>query len=465
MSRRITVTITAVAVGTVLLLGAATFLFARVTLRHQALTRIERQVTQIADLLPNISGTPTTSVPERPARTKLREQIVDRVERSLDLSGIVEIGLGDDCSITGDIPAPLTAADLDCARLRNGEVVSGSKRTLLFAAALRPNTRQAGGQRAFLLTNQIEPFFGPTFRWFVFFAAIAIALAAAVAAALGRRLAAPVHAAVATTRRIAGGDLDARLPAPSDNSARDDELVALATSINTMADGLERARGQERSFLLSVSHDLRTPMTSIRGYAEAIADGATDDPTHAAAVIISESKRLERLVGDLLDLATLDAHHFVLHPVDATLGEIVARAAAGFAPEADEHGVELHVEVDASAPVRTHVDVDRCAQIVANLVGNAIGYARSTVWVRVHRDGPDAVIEVIDDGPGIAAEELPHVFERLYQADNQRGRRRGGTGLGLAIVAELAERMGARVGVESAPGSGARFWVRLPVSP
>ncbi len=455
MSRRITTTIVATVVGTVLLLGTATFLVARAQVRHQTLQRIEKQVEQIADLLPNVRAGAATTTTET-----LRANLLKRVRRSLDLSGLVEIALDDDCGITGKLPPPLTAADLDCTALRSGEVVGGTRRTLIYAAALRRNAGRAEGQVGFVLTTRMEPFFGPTFRWFALFSGVAVALGAVTAWTLGRRLAAPVHAAVATTRRIAAGDLNARLPVPT--STADDELAVLASSINTMADGLQRAKAQERSFLLSVSHDLRTPMTSIRGYAEAIVDGATDDPASAAQVILGESRRLERLVGDLLDLAKLDAQHFELHPVDVDLGELVGRAVAAFEAEAGTQDVDLRLDLPPTGSVRASVDADRCAQMVANLVGNALGFAATTVWVRVNREGPDAVVEVLDDGPGIPDSEVGRVFERLYQADNQRNRRRSGSGLGLAIVAELAQRMGARVGVSSQEGQGARFWIRFP---
>lgn len=457
MSRRITTTILATVVGTVVLLGTATFLVARVQVRQQTLQRIERQVAQIADLLPNVRAATATET-----GAQRRTNVARRVQRSLDLSGLVEISVDENCGISGDIPRPLRASDLDCTALRDGDVVGGTKRTLVYAAALRPNVGRAEGTKGFLLTSRIEPIFGPTFRWFALFSGIAVVLGAVLAWGLGRRLAAPVHAAVATTRAIAAGDLDARLP--SQSGPPDDELAVLTSSINTMAEGLQRAKAQERSFLLSVSHDLRTPMTSIRGYAEAIADGATDDPVHAATVILGESKRLERLVGDLLDLARLDAQHFELHPVDADLGDLVGRAVAAFRAEATTAGVTLHYDAPKPGAVRASVDADRCTQMIANLVGNALGFASSTVWVRVQREGPDAVVEVVDDGPGIAASELGRVFERLYQADNQRDRRRTGSGLGLAIVEELAQRMGARVGVSSDEGDGARFWIRLPAA-
>jgi two-component system sensor histidine kinase BaeS len=241
-------------------------------------------------------------------------------------------------------------------------------------------------------------------------------------------------------------------------------LAVLARSINAMADGLQRARDQERQFLMSVSHDLRTPLTSIRGYADAIAEGATDDPTRAAQVIVSESRRLERLVGDLLDLAKLDADRFELHLERTDIVDVVAGTVEGFGPELADAGLALHHSLDQAEPVWASVDVDRLAQVVANLTTNAISYARTAVWAVARSDGDSAVIEISDDGPGIPAASLAHVFDRLYQADNQGARRRQGSGLGLAIVAELSARMGGRCEVRSVEGQGTTFTVRLPLA-
>src|SRR5204863_2229924 len=140
---------------------------------------------------------------------------------------------------------------------------------------------------------------------------------------------------------------------------------------NTMAATLERSQGLEQQFLLSISHDLRTPLTSIRGYAEALADGTLDDPTRGGSVIVSEARRLERLVRDLLDLAKLEAHRFslALEPVD--LVDIAAGTADGFRPEADDAGVAIDVTA-ASEPVVVSGDPDRLAQVAANLIENAL---------------------------------------------------------------------------------------------
>ncbi len=233
-----------------------------------------------------------------------------------------------------------------------------------------------------------------------------------------------------------------------------------------MASQLEHARGAEHAFLLSISHDLRTPLTSIRGYAEALADGTLDDadPTdrkRAATIIGAEGRRLERLVRDLLDLARLDAHQFSLSPRACDATEVVRDAVEAFEPQAHELGIAL--KIASGGVLAVDLDPERLAQIAANLVENALKYATSKVEVYAapQTDGQIAIV-VIDDGPGVPPTQMDRVFERLYTVREAPGRAVG-TGLGLAIVRELAAAMGGRARVEAAPGGGTRFVVSLPV--
>ena len=219
-----------------------------------------------------------------------------------------------------------------------------------------------------------------------------------------------------------------------------------------MGGNLARARDQERQFLLSVSHELRTPLTSIRGYADAVLDGATDDPRAAAAVISAEARRLERLVQDLLDLARLDADRFSfdLRTVDAAL--VVRQVVGGFQPRAADLGIDLALAPGSAVSCPVSADSDRLGQILANLVENASSFATRQVVVGVG-GGPDGAVAVgrrrRAGHPGRPAD--PGV--RPPRHDGPRhGRTPGGSGLGLAIVAELAAAMGADVHAESPIG-------------
>jgi signal transduction histidine kinase len=289
----------------------------------------------------------------------------------------------------------------------------------------------------------------------------ALLVAALVAWQMSRRMARPLVEAMQVTGLIASGDLQSRVPIrPGDYP----EFSSLAGSINDMAQSLEDGRARERHLLLAVSHDLRTPLTSIRGFAEAIQDGAIDDSGQAADVIIAESRRLERLVGDLLDLTKLEARRvsITMRPTDAP--EVVTTTVEGFRPAAARSGLVLLTQLPpdgALAPVAA--DPDRLAQLLANLLENAITYGRTRVTVSA--TGADfgcCVITIEDDGPGIAEGDLVRVFDRFYRADRGPNRQMG-SGLGLAIVAELAAAMGATVRAESplTHHGGTRFVLTL----
>lgn len=369
----------------------------------------------------------------------------------------------------GTLPPGVQAADLDPEALFAGRPMTGRGSggdDVVFVAQPLSSTR--AGRPVLVLAEEVTT--NPARQaagFFLVAAAVALALAAAAAFVSSRFLTARLARLDGAARRIASGDLAARVGP----SVGHDELGRLGAAFDEMAAGLERSRRLEQAFLLSVSHDLRTPLTSIRGYAEGILDGTVEAgaPTrHAAEVVLSESRRLERLVADLLDLARLDAHRFSLSPVPCDAAEVVRRTAEGFGPSATALGLAL--SIDAGRAVAAHLDGERLGQLVANLVENALKYARSAVGVRVEAPpagGESFSVQVSDDGPGIAAGERSRVFDRLYQARSEAGRRIG-TGLGLAIVRDLAEAMGGSVEVadagafRSADASGAVFVVRLP---
>jgi len=270
---------------------------------------------------------------------------------------------------------------------------------------------------------------------------------------------------VATTRRIASGDLDATMAV---GRREDPEFAQLAESINAMGANLVRARDQERQFLLSVSHELRTPLTSIRGYADAVIDGTADDPVAAATVISTESRRLERLVQDLLDLARLDADRFSLELQRVDAAAVTGQVVESFRPRAEDLGLELDTAPGSDRPLWVEADADRLAQVLANLVENASSFARRTITVGAGNVAGTPTLWVVDDGPGILPDQLPRVFERHVTSDRAGGRRKG-SGLGLAIVSELAAAMGAGVRAESpvAAGGGTRMliWFRSAAVP
>jgi two-component system sensor histidine kinase BaeS len=448
MTRRITLAILVTAVVALALAGFGTLVLARLQARTDTEDDLRRQAGELAQGVAQLAET------GRPNANRPRPLLLNALKQALDLDDLTLMTFNRGGQTGDDPPAGLTIGDLDVAALLAGGTVSGNRGNLVYAAAAETGDR---GAVAVVLTRQAGAGLRGAARWFLIASLLTIAVATALALWLSRRVTRPLREVQATAHRIAEGDLTARVPEPS--PAQRDELADLQRSINTMAASLERSKGLEQQFLLSVSHDLRTPLTSIQGYAEAITDGATDNPAWAAGVIRQEAGRLDRLVRDLLDLGRLDARTFSLHLEPVDLGAVAVATADGFRPDAAAAGVELVADTVAAL---VQADADRLGQVAANLVENALRYARTKVTVGVRVAEGTAMLWVDDDGPGIASADLPHVFERLYVARHHPVRAESGSGLGLAIVRELVEAMGGSVAAEPAPGGGARLVVRLP---
>ena len=450
MRRRLTIAILVLVASTLVVTAVGGFYF----IRRAAVTTAQQELSgQARAISSKFSGDPAIT----PARFTRQFAIISAAGA---FAGIDVLKLYPDGSIVGTPPSNLTVQQLDVPMLVAGQQTVGHTPSLLVYVAMpTPISRLKAYVPVLVITRQIhDPVSG--FQYFALVGAIALAVAALVAAGLARRFTRPLVAAVDTTTRIAAGDLDATVP----SGPRDDrEFVRLAESINAMGANLVRARDQERQFLLSVSHELRTPLTSIRGYADAVVDGTADDPLAAATVISTEARRLERLVQDLLDLARLEADRFSLDLQTVDAARVVAQVAEGFRPRAAELGLELVATDSPDGPLWVDADADRLGQVVANLVENASSFAEHRIGVGADRVGGLPTVWVVDDGPGIPADQSSHVFQRHFVSDRVRGRRTG-AGLGLAIVAELAAAMGAGVRAESpvAYGRGTRMVVWFP---
>jgi two-component system sensor histidine kinase BaeS len=290
--------------------------------------------------------------------------------------------------------------------------------------------------------------------WGLLVAAAAGGLLAALAAfLLARRISRPVGRVSAAVRSLMRGTHPE--PVPAEGAT---EIATLAVAFNDLAAQLRQAQEAERSFLLSVSHELKTPLTAIRGYAEAVQDGVLD-PREAAATVASEARRLERLVQDLLDLARMNRTDFSVHNTEIDLAEVAEDAVRRYQQQAESFGVALHSVADAPAPAIG--DADRVLQVVSNLVENALRLTPASGEVRVV--AAPGVLRVEDTGPGLAETDTERAFERFYLHERYGVERRVGTGLGLAIVKELTLAMGGSVDVESHPGRLTVFTVRLRV--
>ena len=256
-------------------------------------------------------------------------------------------------------------------------------------------------------------------------------------------------------REVGSGDFAARATVSGD-----DEITDMARSFNHMAAELEDVRDREQQFLMAVSHDLRTPLTTISGYAEALdaGDVSQEDLSRVAGILHGQTEQLSRLVEDLMALARVDAREFTLKPETVDVSQLSSGVVDGYRSRAEVAGVSM--EVECSEPLLILVDPQRLIQVLGNLLNNALRYTPDggEISVVCRGNGPGtSTISVTNSGPGIAPADLPHVFERLYVADRYRAQRPAGSGLGLAIVAELVDAMGGTVSCESTPDSGTTF--------
>ncbi len=456
--RRITVAILGVVIGTLVLTVAGSVLL----VRRAAISTAENELTTEAQAIGGLMSS-------YPVFTKHEVVVVLRRVGAFD--HLTVLGLGPNGSLRG-LPAPLHSPVMNVGALRRGATVAGNVGHEVFVAqplelsatqrATLGDKLPAADVRVLLVTRHVaSPVNG--IGYFILVAGVVLLAGVVVAAVLARRISAPIVRAVGATREIAGGNLAATVPVSNHESP---ELAELAEAINTLGENLSRSQGLEREFLLSVSHELRTPLTSIRGYADAITDGATDDVSGAVHIIGSEARRLERLVEDLLDLARLQARQFSLHTQRIDCAAVARTVAEGFAPEAGAMGVELVVTAPAGGALWADADPDRVGQVVANLIENALKFATGSVHIGVQQEGDWVAVWVSDDGPGVTAADLPHIFERHYSADRVPSRKRG-VGLGLAIVSELASAMGGVIDAQSPVehGSGARMVLWLANRP
>ena len=303
----------------------------------------------------------------------------------------------------------------------------------------------------------------------------ALGLAVVVSAALARRFTNPIRQLTDASRALAEGDLTRRVPA-AQFRAGSSEIGELAVQFNTMADRLaesvdliRRDRDRSRDFLADVSHELRTPLAALRTFNQLLMEGAAEDPDARGEFLESSAGQIDRLdwlAQNLLELSKLDSGLVLLDLRPDDLRAAVESAAHQHDALAERRGVKVELDLPAR-PVRIRHDPPRIGQVVANLVGNAVKFTPrdGVVRVSVEPTTDGARIDVADTGVGIDANELPHIFERFYRGSRANEARGSGSGLGLAIVRSIVDIHGGTVSVESGPGTGSRFTVRLPMDP
>jgi signal transduction histidine kinase len=273
---------------------------------------------------------------------------------------------------------------------------------------------------------------------------------------LSRRISRPVEALAKASDEIAHGNYAVQVPVGPGGS----EISHLSERFNEMAARLAATEERERQFLMSVSHELRTPLTAIKGHVDALRDGLIEDPELIGAsleVVASEANRLERLVGDVLDLAKLRAHRFTVQTEEVDMGRLVEHAYGSFGDEARRRTIDYELRGQEGAPTIL-TDGDRVLQVITNLLKNAFRWTPDggSIDVVVEAANGSVSVDVVDTGPGISPEDVRQIFSPFVSRDTQ------GTGLGLPIARELAGALGGRVELDTQPGRGSRFRLVLP---
>lgn len=278
----------------------------------------------------------------------------------------------------------------------------------------------------------------------------------------------PLEDLVEASGRLAGGDLEARVRVGGLS-----ETATLGAAFNEMAEELQRRAGErdqldrmKDEFVLTASHELRSPLTSVQGFAELLLlerDRLSPGQAETVEVILDNTRHLVRLLNDLLDLARSDAGRLTIQPQPTDAAGLIEDAVRTMRAQFDARGQRLSLEIEPDLP-QVEADRDRIRQVMVNLLTNANEYCPegAGIEVKVRRTATDVEIDVIDDGPGIPEEQLGHIFERFSRGDAGETQRVGGTGLGLAISMSLIELHGGTIEAESTIGQGATFRVRLP---
>ena len=278
---------------------------------------------------------------------------------------------------------------------------------------------------------------------------------------MARRISRPVSTLTSATSTIAGGRYGTKVDVSGGR-----EIEELADAVNTLSVGLERNEKLRKNMVADIAHELRTPLTTLQADVEAIIDGLVDPDPTVLGNLLGDIKVLTRLVEDLQQLSLAEAGQLKLEPSSIQPEELVDEVQKRFANEFSAKGISLDVGVDSGLPM-VSVDPLRIAQVLGNLVKNSLVYTPEGGFVRIRasRSGPDVMISVTDNGPGIPDDELPFIFERFCRLDRSRSRKTGGSGLGLTIAKTIVTAHGGRIWAESEVGKGTTITFSLSPVP
>ncbi len=286
-------------------------------------------------------------------------------------------------------------------------------------------------------------------------------LGIALIAFASRRILAPLQTLGGAAQRLGEGDLSQRVPASGPS-----EIRHLGNTFNAMAENLQAAEQQRRNLTADVAHELRTPLSNIQGYLDAVNDGLLQPDEATMATLRQQTAHLVTLVEDLRLLALAEAGTLVLQTRLESIQSLLEESVEAFRPRADAKNIRLTLEVAAWLP-EVELDRTRVSQVMGNLLDNAIVNTPEggAVTVGAYRDGELVAVSVADTGPGLSPEDLERVFDRFYRVDPSRSRATGGAGLGLTIARQLVEAHGGSIRAESEVGNGAAFSFFLPLTP
>ena len=296
--------------------------------------------------------------------------------------------------------------------------------------------------------------------------AMALITAVIVSIFVSRRVVTPISKMTQASQRIAAGRYRERVMVPGR-----DELAQLADSFNQMAETLEQTETMRRNLIADVAHELRTPLSSIKGYMEGLIDKVLPAEAGTYQQIYEEADRLQRLVTNLHELSRVEAGAFELDSKPMAITDLIEHIALRLKPQFDEKGITLDLDLTSNLP-DIRIDEDRISQVLVNLIGNALQYTpqggKVTVAAQHCHNVAEAqnhlLITVSDTGLGISPEQLPHLFTRFYRVDKSRSRIGGGSGIGLTIAKYLVEAHGGRIWAEShGKGRGSIFGFSLPI--
>jgi two-component system, OmpR family, sensor kinase len=369
---------------------------------------------------------------------------------------------GEDFGLTRLPLSALGDAELDTERLVTFEFTPPDSDRRLVAAA-QP-VQLVRGTEPFGWLVVAKPVTELREQWLTLLSRLTLALAVGIALGavlfwwVSRRLTEPVLALSRATQDVAAGRYDVEIPEPRGG----DEIAQLSDRFRRMVAQLAEAEKLKRSFLMSVSHELRTPLTAIRGHVEALREGIVSEPDQVLAsldIVAAETDRLERLVGDVLDLAKLQAHRFTVRHEEVDLGRVLDHAYGAFAEEARRREIDYQVDGGTEAPV-IFSDGDRVLQVISNLLSNAFRWTPDGGRIELALGSSNGVVrvDVVDSGPGVPAHERERIFDPFISHDVN------GTGLGLPIARELALALGGRIELQSDPRGGSRFRLVLPAT-